>query len=418
MPQLRVGTTEPTCYDRRVGRPVPFVDVERVRVSAEGNAYAALERAERGTMSRHIPQDVAAKRRALLSNALLLTETMASDAYEAAREALAALGVDDRIELFQSGGHGVDTARLVLYGKPIGVEFIGGYLDRLDRGGLLAVLGHEIGHALAHSGHPKFGWALPACEYGNTPAKRAYSMAAELTADRFGLLACRDLDAVLRLEMQTSAGRSAKSIRFDTEAYLSQCRAVAEATMAGGEIAMGSTHPEHYIRGYAEWLFSETDFYKSVTGLGSGSRSLDEVNAIVERLVSSPVRRAPSSTIAKPPPRGNPAPPAASTSAIVGERDDEAAVKRAYAQRPLEEVATDILTDGARRKLAATRDALATLARGAVPSLRRFTDAAREQLVSSQESRAVADDAPDPLEDERRELIARFEELERRSKNE
>lgn len=401
-----------------MGVPIPLVDVERVRVSAERDAYATLERAERGAMSRHTPQDVTAKRRALQSSALLLTETMAPDAYDVAREALVALGVDDRIELFQSGGNGVDTARLVLYGHPIGVEFIGGYLDRLDRGGLLAVLGHEIGHALAHSGHPKFGWALPACEYANTPAKRAYSIAAEFTADRFGLLACRDLDAVLRLEMQMSAGRSVKSIRFDTEAYLMQCRTVAEATMAGGEIAMGSTHPEHYIRGYAEWLFTETDLYKSITGMGPGSRSLDEVNAIVERLISSPVQRAASSTIAKPPPRANPVPPAAQTTAVVGERDDETAAKRASPQRSLEDVATDILTDGTRRKLAATRDALATLARGAVPSLRRFADATREQLASSEESPPVPDDAADPLEDERRDLIARFEELERRSKGE
>jgi hypothetical protein len=401
-----------------VGAVLPVVDVERIRVPAERDAYVALEREERGAMSSHVAQDVTAKRRAILSNALLLTETMAPDAYDAAREALAALGVEDRVELFQSGGNGVDTARLVLYGHPIGVEFIGGYLDSLDRGGLLAVLGHEIGHALAHSGHPEFGWALPTCTRGNSPAKRSYSMAAELTADRFGLLACRDLDAVLRLEMRMSAGRAVKSIRFDSEAYLAQCRAVAEATMAGGEIAMGSTHPEHYIRGYAEWLFSETDLYRSITGTGSGSRSLDEVNAILERLISLPVRHVVSTTIAKPAPRAQPATPAVSTKAVVGEREDESAAKRSFQRASLEDVATDILTESARRKLAATRNALATLARGAVPSLRRVADAARQQFASSEERPAVPEDTSDPIEDERRELIARFEELERRSTKE
>jgi hypothetical protein len=44
-----------------------------------------------------------------------------------------------------------------------------------------------------HRPHKKLDWAYAAC--GDTPAKRADTMAAELTADRFGLLACRDLDA-------------------------------------------------------------------------------------------------------------------------------------------------------------------------------------------------------------------------------
>jgi hypothetical protein len=391
---------------------VAFIDIERIRVAAERTAYAALQREDSVAMRTFVPQNVAAARRSLVSSALLLTETMAPEAHDAARAALAALGVDDEIELYQSAGG--DTARLVLFGQPIGIEFIGGYLDRLDRGGLLAVLGHEIGHRLAHCGHPTFRWALSACEYANSPTRRAYSIAAEFTADRFGLLACRDLDAVLRLEMQMAAGRVARSIRFDTEAYLAQCRAVAEQTIESGGIACGSSHPEHYVRGYAEWLFTETDVYREITGVGSGSRSLDEVDVILHKLISPPVT--PPSTTAKPLPRGAvytaTAPTstrtAAVTAAVVGERhraDDEAA-------------ASDILTDGARRGLAATRDALASFARSAVPSLRRFADAARDLGTSSEDKKDVDDDdtSTDPLEDDRRDLIARFEELERRSK--
>jgi hypothetical protein len=233
-------------------------------------------------------------------------------------------------------------------------------------------------------------------------------MAAEFTADRFGLLSCRDVDAVLRLEMQMSAGRSMKSIRFDTGAYLEQCRAVAEATIAGGGIATGASHPEHYIRGYAEWLFSETDVYRSITGAGSGSRSLDEVDAVVQALIGFPRERHVAPTvIAKPLPR-----------AVVGAPDAQPAPKRASKSGALEASATDILSDGVRGKLAAARDALATVASAAVPSIRRLADAAREQLGSSEASPPVRDDpSEDPLEDERRDLIARFEELERRSKD-
>jgi hypothetical protein len=380
-------------------------DVERIRVSVERSAYAALESEERGAIDRYVPEDATTRRRALLANALLLTETMAPDPYAAAREAMAALGVEDRIELFQSSGDGADAARLVLHGDPIGVEFIGGYLDRLDHGGLLAVLGHEIGHCLAHGGRRLTAWALPTSGRATSPARRACWMAAELTADRFGLLACRDLDAVLRLEMQMVAGRSVRSIRFDTAAYLEQCRALAEQTIADGGMAMGFSHPEHYIRGYAEWLFTETDVYRSITGLGPGSRSIDDVDAILEKLVGT-ARRAPTaSVIANPSPRAE---------ATVAERDDDS---RALPDESRTSLASVVLPDAARRKLAAARDTLASFAGASVPSIRRFSAGARDQR-GAEGSRSVDDETADPLEDERRELIARFEELERRSKNE
>ena len=368
------------------------VDIERIRVAAERDARDAVER-DIGAAP-NLPQDVAQRRRALLASGLFLTDTMAPEAYAAGRDAMAWLGIDDNLELFQSNKHGFDSARLVLYGNPIGIEFIGGYLSSLDAGGLLAVLGHEIGHAIAHSGNPRWARAFSAAQGGGTASKRTYSMAAELTADRFGLLACRDLDAVLRLEMQAAAGSSAKSIHLDTAAYLAQCRVVAEEILAQRGTAFGQTHPEHYVRAYAEWLFSETDVYASITGLGPGSRSLDEVDQTLGRLLGL----------------GSPIPRTTSPRTPVAESPvAEPAAKPVRPQRSFEGLAADILTDGARRKLAETGKALATAAR-----------AMRDHLVGTEADDAPPEpeDASDPLEDDRRELLARFEELEKRAKDE
>ncbi|HEY8090066.1 MAG TPA: hypothetical protein VIF09_19530, partial [Polyangiaceae bacterium] len=146
------------------------IDVERLRVSAERDACTWLERDDRRARVMYTPQHGPSRRRQLLGNALLLTESMAPEAYASGRDAMAALGVEDTIELFQSGGHGTDTARLALYGDPIGIEFIGGYLASLDPAPLLAVLGHEIGHCVAHCGNPDFAWALSASQSGSTPS--------------------------------------------------------------------------------------------------------------------------------------------------------------------------------------------------------------------------------------------------------
>src|SRR5580704_70801 len=172
------------------------VDIELIRVAFEREASAALERKWHYLRQSYRRPDARGRRRELLGSCLRLTETMAPEAYSAAHEAMAALGAEDSVELYQSSGRGVDTARPVLAENPIGIEFIGGYLTSLDRGALLAVLGHEIGHCLSHLQVESFGWALSIAQSGPAAKDaRAYAMAAELTADRFGLLACQDLQA-------------------------------------------------------------------------------------------------------------------------------------------------------------------------------------------------------------------------------
>lgn len=236
----------------------------------------------------HVPQQREVQRRYLLSHSLRLTETMAPEAYEAAREAARALGCDDHVELYhsreRSEGH---TARLVLHGQPIGIELIGDCLDVFDRTELVAVLGHEIGHCLAHAAHPDFAWVRDALRVGEASARsrRIYSVASELTADRFGLLACRDLHAVLRIEMRGQMGRPPAGLRLDTLAYLEQGKELARTLLARRSVMFGATHPEHYLRGYAAWLFSESEVYASMVASGPATRSIDDVDDVLGKLL-------------------------------------------------------------------------------------------------------------------------------------
>lgn len=261
-------------------------ELDRIRVSAERIIASDLAREMPGARAAHVAQDGDAQRRFLLSYSLRLTPRMAPEAWEAAREAADALGCEDEIELYHARERIEGrTARLVLHGRPIGIELIGDCLDVCDRGELVAVLGHEIGHALAHAGNPEFAWVRGAAERSSAKTRRIYALASELTADRLALLACRDLDAVLRLEMRGQMGRAPAALRLDTRAYLEHGRALAEEWLARGLVMFGETHPEHYVRGWAEWLFSETDVYRELTGRGPGARSVDEVDAMLSRLL-------------------------------------------------------------------------------------------------------------------------------------
>jgi hypothetical protein len=170
------------------------------------------------------------------------------------------------------------------------VQLHGDVLGRLDDGGVVAVLGHEIGHHLAHGPHSLRGvdpfflyWRLMrGRRAGYRELAAAYCRAAELTADRFGLLACRDLAAVVRME---AAVRRPDGGGVDAGAQLAQCVRYAEGLLRERRRARGDSHPEGAVRAYAAWLFSESDAYRELTGRGPGTRPIADVDRALARLV-------------------------------------------------------------------------------------------------------------------------------------
>lgn len=230
-----------------------------------------------------------------MARSLLLSEGMAPNLYRVARELTTRFGIDAPVEIYQAAG--AENAAMHSVRSPVLMEVQGRMLSLLDDDTLAALLGHELGHYLAHGeDNPHRGPTLAAMTIlhgGNAPealmaAAQRLSMAQELTADRIGLLACSGLDAALRLEMVVVTGLAAETLTWDTEAYLAQSRDLMETTLAEGEIAEGSTHPEHSLRTWALWLFSETEIYRQLTGHGSGTRTLAEVDALLLRVLGHP----------------------------------------------------------------------------------------------------------------------------------
>lgn len=271
-------------------------DVERIRVRVERDIVAMLQRAPVFDLFARGHTGIAAEplRRELLARGLRLTESMAPELHEAARLAASRLGVTTPCEIYQSTAAS-ENAAIHLVEAPVLLEVQGRLLAGLDAGTRLAVLGHELGHYLAHGPWTPVGRVhlaarqLALQEDADVGLLRAASvlwMAGELTADRFGLLACRDLDAALRLEMMTATGLSGDALTWDTSAYLAQVKELVENCLATGDGARGLTHPEHGLRAYALFLFSESAEYKAMTGLGPGARTLEEIDAVLERFLA------------------------------------------------------------------------------------------------------------------------------------
>ena len=294
-----VAITAPRVQVAAPPRPLARLDIEDVRVGSE-RTYAALLQQHPAypklaeTFAQRDPKE---QRRQLMARSLRLTESMAGAAYRIAHEAKRVLGVTGELELYQRSGP--ENAAMHMVDAPILLEIHGSLVSRLDERALLGVFGHELGHFLAHGATspltPAHAITSVLGELNDKPLTitlSRLSMAMELTADRVGLLACQDLTAMLRLEMAAITGLSSGELSWDTDAYLVNCRELMDAELRDGKAARFGSHPEHSLRAYALWLFSETRTYQQLTGRGPGTRDLAEVDAIIARCFQDDVIRA------------------------------------------------------------------------------------------------------------------------------
>jgi hypothetical protein len=288
MPE-RAEATEP--------RTLSHVDVEALRVPAEVSLAARLsalpgwaEAAERCA-----PPPAETVRRSLLASSVRLTPAMAPEMWSVATRAKEVLGVEKPLEIYQSAGR--ENAAIHLLEEPVVLQVMGRFVHLLDRGAAFAVFGHELGHYLAHGPWTPLGRTGAVAQSllhdraappELTRLAAALSLSQELTADRFGLLACQSLAAHLRLEMICTTGLHGDALTWDTDAYLAQCRELIETALREGDTARGRSHPEHGVRAWAAWRFFETREFQSLTGIGPGSCSLDEVNAEITRVLALP----------------------------------------------------------------------------------------------------------------------------------
>lgn len=293
-----VAITAPRAQIATPARPLAQLDIEVVRVSSERTYASLLQQhpAYAKLADVFAQRDPKEQRRRLMARSLRLTESMAGAAYRVAHEAKRVLGVTGDLELYQRSGP--ENAAMHMVDAPILLEIQGSLLSRLDERALLGLFGHELGHFLAHGPtspltptHAITGMLGEVDDKPLNVTLSRLSMAMELTADRVGLLASQDLSAMLRLEMAAITGLASGELSWDTDAYLANCRELMEAELRDGKAAGFGSHPEHNLRAYALWLFSETRTYQQLTGRGPGTRDLAEVDAIIARCFQDEVLR-------------------------------------------------------------------------------------------------------------------------------
>lgn len=127
------------------------------------------------------------------------------------------------------------------------LRFSSGLINLMKLDELKFVMAHELGHFIFEHGAQSSDFRNDSME--SFMARRA----AELSADRIGIIGCGALKPAVRAAIKTASGLGDSFLRFDISAFLSQAAKLSDP--AGGE-ASRNTHPSMLIRSRAMLWFS------------------------------------------------------------------------------------------------------------------------------------------------------------------
>jgi len=156
-------------------------------------------------------------------------------------------------------------------------------IELMSKDELSSVIGHELAHYLyKHYLYPDPGQSVNETGYIN---RLSLSKAAEISADRVGLIACGDLKFSLQSLFKNITGLPDKYIQFDYDFFLKQLNDLKEFSNNFSQLY--STHPSILNRIQALIWFSQTiEYQKNIAGNNVGKFSLKDVDAKINKSIT------------------------------------------------------------------------------------------------------------------------------------
>jgi hypothetical protein len=144
-------------------------------------------------------------------------------------------------------------------------------INLLDFEEIKFVLGHELGHfLLSHN--------IEERQIEKSQEGYIKKRAQEISVDRIGLLACKDINAATGAITKSLSGLDEKYINFNMQAFLKQLDSDVAKNDESGQF---SSHPSFILRAKALLRFSLSDGYLKHTASGNGS-NLDEIDKMIQ----------------------------------------------------------------------------------------------------------------------------------------
>lgn len=236
-------------------------------------------------------------RRRLLTNGLRLTRRVAPKVFDALAACRERLGFEAPVELYVRSEPHLQAFCAKSAAGPIIIGFSSRLLETFSDTELRFVMGHEMGHAL----FDHFAIPMPHTatleDVGGKFVTRPVQLklywwcrAAEVTADRAGLLCCGSTDAAAHALLKIASGLGTGVIEPDLDAFASQVDALLAAPAACAEernqedtLDCFDTHPYSPLRVRALLAYARSRGYRQALGIGQDGLSPEELEHLVEQ---------------------------------------------------------------------------------------------------------------------------------------
>ena len=239
-------------------------------------------------------------RRSLLTGALRLTRGMAPEPHRSLAACREILGWDRPIELYVMPDPMVQAFCTRSVSGPMIIGLSSRMLETFSDAELRFVIGHELGHAV----FDHFAIPMPAtatlADVGGKFVSRPVQLklylwcrAAEITADRAGMVCAGSLDPAAHALLKIASGLGANVIKPDLVAFTSQIDALHAAPAACADerdedfvLDCFDTHPYSPLRVRALLAFARSQAFQQATGGTAHGIDADELERLVEHDLS------------------------------------------------------------------------------------------------------------------------------------